>query len=660
LSDHLKVAVLAGLLVFMPLPATAGSDALSPDDIKAAKAALKAVGAEKWRSAHKAAAKAKDPLVAKIVDWFDFIRPETRARFAEISAFITENSHWPYQKRLQRRTEEAMTETTPANVVLSWFETREPASVDGRVRLGAALLAEGYKKRAQRVLRRAWVGGNFGKRQERTFFKRYRKLLRKDDHLKRLERLLWNGRYWASRRMLWRVGAGHRALAEARMALRHRRGNVDRAIARVPAELKDHPGLIYERLRWRRRKGLDMSARDLLSDLPDDLGRPDLWAKERAILARRALQAGHISEAYRIAKDHGLDNGAAFAEAEWLAGWIALRFLGDYEVARNHFSTMYDSVRYPVSRARGAYWVGRTEEALSGHSAAEPWYQTAARYPTTYYGQLATARLKPAGGGFALPPEPKPDAAQVTAFAEHELVRVARILGQIGENKRLKPFILGLSSIETSPGWRALSASLAVELDRPDLAIRVSKLNNRAGRGLVAEGYPVPDVKPLFDRAGKPLVEIPLVLSLVRQESGFFTKARSPAGARGLMQMLPRTAYRTARTLKIPYSRRRLTSDADYNLKLGQAHLATLLKSFDGSYVLALAAYNAGPSRVRKWVNANGDPRDATVNVIDWIEMIPFNETRNYVQRVLENLQVYRLRLAKTKVALTLEGDLRR
>lgn len=659
MSRYLKAAVLAGLLVFSPWAARAQGNALSPEDIRVAKGVFTAIDAEKWKSALRQAEKITNPLLVKAIKWFDYTRQGNRATFAQIAAFMADNPRWPLQKRLQIRAEEAMTEDMSPNVVLSWFETRRPLTADGGIRLGAALLAKGREEEARAVLRRTWIEENFGKHQEEDFFRRYRKMLSKDAHVRRLDRLLWEGRYWASRRMLWRVKPDYRAVAEARLLLRHNRGDVDRAIARVPDSLKNDPGLVYERLRWRRRKGRDLSARELLKDPIDDLGRPEMWARERSILARRALQMGHISEAYRIAKDHGLDSGPRFADAEWLAGWIALRFLRDYEIAADHFVTMFDAVRYPLSRSRAAYWMARSQEALLGYRAAKSWYETAARYPTTYYGQLAAARLKP-GGRFVLPPEPKPDAAQVTVFEADELVQVVRLLGEVGAIDHIRPFILALAAFEDSPGWRALTAYLSREQGRPDLAIRVTKRNNRAGRGLVRAAYPTPDFKPLVKGNGKPLVEIPLVLSIIRQESGFFADAHSPAGARGLMQLLPNTAYKTARRFKLRYSRHRLVSDPDFNVTLGQAHLAELLDTFDGSYVLALTAYNAGPSRVRQWLRTNGDPRDKTVDVIDWIELIPFDETRNYVQRVFENLQMYRLRLGKTQVALTLENDLRR
>ena len=290
---------------------------------------------------------------------------------------------------------------------------------------------------------------------------------------------------------------------------------------------------------------------------------------------------------------------------------------------------------------------------------AGSWYRTAARHPTAYYGQLAAARLRP-GRGLELPPEPEPDASEVDAFEGHELARVVRILSQLDRRDELRPFVLGLGNAKDTPGWRAMTAVLARAHGRPDLAIAVAKKAGRAGRTLVQAAYPLLKAPALAGGSGKSAIEAPLVLAMVRQESAFDPRATSGSGARGLMQLLPHTAYTVARSLKVPYSRSRLTSDSRYNLRLGQAYIAGLVQKYDGSYVLALAAYNAGPSQANRWIRNNGDPRDGAVDVIDWIEMIPFDETRNYIQRVLENLQVYRRRLADKEVVLMLESDLRR
>ena len=647
--------IVAAVLVGGPI---ARAGVLTDGEARLAKAAFQALESGQWKKARRLADRVHDPVFGRIVRWLDFVRQDTNARFRDIAEFIRKNPGWPQRARLRRRAEDAMTAGAPADAVLAWFRERDPVSANGFARYAAALLARGEDVRARAMVRYAWVNGNFGKRQERDFYKRYRKFLTREDHVRRLDRLLWEGSHWPARRMLWKVGADYRALAEARLLLRQMKGNVDRAIARVPDRLKNDPGLVYERLRWRRRKGRDSSARELLPTSPEILVRPEIWWRERSILARRALRDGHVTEAYHLAKDHGVGPGRAFAEAEWLAGWIALRSLGDHKEALDHFVTMFLAVKYPVSLARAAYWAGRAAEAIKDEILAELWYRTATRHPTAYYGQLAAARLHPAQAP-PLPPSIRPTPGEIEAFEGHDLVRAVRILGEIGERDRLRPFVMELGAAFDLPGWRELTTSLAHAQARPDLAVAFAKWARQMAQQVIHAGYPTL-TPPKATKSAVHAVEVPLVLAIIRQESAFAPQAVSPAGARGLMQLLPATARRVAEISRVRYSQRRLTAEPEFNVRLGQAHLAALLKTFKGSYVLALVAYNAGPARVRAWTRANGDPRDPTVDVVDWIEMIPFDETRNYVQRVMENLQVYRARLTDTEVALTLEDDLER
>jgi soluble lytic murein transglycosylase len=638
---------LAGLSAFRPVEARALSEA----DERIYRQAFQAARSGKWSYVKARASKAKDPLLAKTLLWVELSQPQRRAGFAKRAKFVEDNPTWPDLDLLERLAEESMGDDTPDDVVLDWFAKHEATTGHGLMRYGEALKRTGETAKAESVLRQAWVEGDFGLREERTFLARHRKTLRAEDHIARLDRLLWEGRYHSARRMVRRVDKGHQALAEARLRLRRMEGGVDWAIRQVPDELRKDPGLMYERLRWRRRRGRDESAREILEDPPDDLVRPQAWWAQRAIIARRALAAGDISVAYRLAGDHGLTGGAGYVEGEWLAGWIALGFLDDRRVAFEHFTNAHEAAKYPISRARGAYWAGRAAEALREPALAEEWFRRAGQHVTTYHGQLAAAKLEQ-GQGLALPSEPTASAADITTFEGRELVQVVRQLGQIGERRRLKPFILRLQEIAETPGEMALAGDLALKQDRPDLAVRTAKLAIRSGVTLIGQGYPIP-----YELDGEES-ERALLLAVTRQESMFDSQAHSGAGARGLMQIMPGTARTMARRLKVKYSTKKLKSDPAYNLKLGRAYILTLLERYDRSYVLALAAYNAGPARVRRWLRDFGDPRSPDVDAIDWIELIPFSETRDYVHRVLANLQVYRLRLGLTTVAVSLEADL--
>ncbi|NQV20486.1 MAG: lytic transglycosylase domain-containing protein, partial [Rhodospirillales bacterium] len=475
------------------------------------------------------------------------------------------------------------------------------------------------------------------------------------------------GRRQPARRMLDRVGKNWRRLAEARLALRQRSAEVDRKVARVPKDLKDHPGLIYERVRWRRRKKINDSARDLLletgmlgSGALKNTYLEKVWT-ERTIQTRKALAAGEISNAYRLANNHGLTRGAKFAEAEWLAGWIALRYLEDYEPAYRHFTKLYDAVKYPISISRAAYWAARSATARGDNNLAVRWYAEAARYPTTFYGQLAAQRLA-VPAKLVLPDQPTFSTAEKKAFDSLEIVQVVRMLKELEDDRRLNLFILRLYRLDETAPRTALVADLARSLDRPDLAVMVTKRAAQKGMIFASHGYPVINLLEVKGKKkgkanGGP--ETALVLALSRQESAFNPKVVSHAGAHGLMQLMPATARATARMIRVSYSKKRL-SEPDYNTTLGRAHLRSLLDDFEGSYILSLAAYNAGKHRVKKWLKEYGDPRLPEADPIDWVENIPFQETRNYVQRVLENVQIYRQRLAGHDVLLRLEEDLAR
>ncbi len=630
------------------------SSPLTVNDRNLYRRAFDAAKRNRWSEAKRLAAKASNPLPAKVIRWMWMRAPGTSATFGDITTFVTSNADWPGIRKLIRQAEDRLKPSTPDAEVEAWFARHPPQTGWGMVRYAEILLADGKTAEGTAQLRQAWIKGNFTRSREYAVLKRHRKLLRQEDHLARLDRLIWERKRGASRRMLRRVPADHRRLAEARMALMVRAGNVDSAIARVPATLQSNAGLLYERTRWRRRKGLDERARQYLLNPPADLGRPDKWWVERSVLGRKALSAGHITDAYKIVSDHRMNSGAKFAEAEWLAGWIALTFLSDADIALKHFTRLYDNVRYPVSRARGAYWCGRAADVLGRPKLARKWYKKAQLHPTTYYGQLATLRLD-ASGSLELPVDPTPTDVDFQRFVNLELVSVLRHLADIGAKRETRHIALTLNAQARTPGEHTLVAALAAYVGRPDLSVAVAKRSARAGVPLPSYSYP--ELPVLLSQSGP---ENSLVHAVSRQESEFDHRAVSSAGARGLMQLMPATAKRVAKTLRVRYTRSLLISDPRYNAKLGSHYLQTLVNKYDGSYFLALAAYNAGETRVRRWVRQWGDPRSGEIDAVDWIELIPFSETRNYVQRVMEGLQVYRSKLSKQSYALQLNRDLLR
>lgn len=654
-SAALLLAVALAALAPPPARAEVGSDLLSNADRLLYRRAFALARKADWRSAHRKARKAAEPLPGKVLYWLQYRQPGTRAKFDEIAGFIRANPHWPQIERLTRRAEEAMPRGPEHDqAVLDWFNSRPPLSGAGQLRLAEAMMRRQMTADGITWLRHAWINNTFSKREARSIYRRHKKHLRPEDHVARLDRLLWNGWRYSARRLYGLVPTPQRRLAEARVSLMVQGPGVDAKIAAVPAAFRQDPGLAYERLRWRRRKRLDDRAREILLQAPDVLGpKPQKWWFERHVQARKALREGEISLAYRLAGQHGQTSGSvSFAEAEWLAGWIALRFLNDGKAALGHFQRLHEAVRFPVSRARAAYWLGRAHDDLGDGKTARQWWRRAAAHATTYYGQLAVERLGEAEA-WRPPDEPKLDGDAVDAFNRTELVRTVRLLAELGEHEHLRPLLLRLAKAAKTPAQRLLTARLGATVERNELAVRGAKIALRAGTALARAGYPALRGLPAIP------IEPALAHAVARQESEFNAKAVSHAGARGLMQLLPRTARKTAKSLRLQYRRQKLF-EPRYNIRLGAAYLDRLIRAYKGSYIMALAAYNAGPHRVKRWVRDFGDPRNPAVDAIDWVESIGLSETRNYVQRVLENLQIYRRRLATRPVALALLRDLRR
>jgi soluble lytic murein transglycosylase len=608
---------------------------------------FRAVELRDWDRAYALASNLRDPVLTKVVSWARYTTHGERMEFGEVTAFIKANPDWPAMNDLLESAEETLVERIDDDLIIGWFTEHPPRTPKGAIHLANALLAKGRRDDALTLIRKSWVEMNFSAAMERVFYSRFRKHLTADDHKKRIDRLLWDGRSWEARRVLRRIKGGYHFVALARMRLRAYRGGVDWAIRRVPDSMAEDPGLVYERLRWRRRKGRDDEAIAMIEKLPDTLPRPELVWHEQGILARRALRDGKVTLAYSLAAKHRQTEGKSFADAEFLAGFIALRFLKDPKPALDHFTRLFENVNFPVSKARGAYWAGRAARALKREAAARNWFNLAARHVTTFYGQLALAEIAlhpgPAQTVIAQDPDPDPDGTK--AFAACEIVRAAELIAASTDRRDFKVFIRHLVKLAKTPAEHALVSDIALAANRADAAVWAAKDSLKEGVHLIEAGWPRVEL-PQNLRGLEP----GLILALMRQESAFDVDALSWAGARGLMQVMPATARRVAKRLGLPFSRERLLNDPDYNMAIGTAYISQVVEEFSGSYVLALAAYNAGPSRARRWLRRNGDFRKGEVDAIDWIELIPFEQTRDYVQRVIENIVVYRALYANRKM----------
>ncbi len=611
-------------------------------------AAFEEVDAKRFENARRLAERAVNTLPAKVIDWLDLSRDKTTADFDQLAKFINKNPTWPRQRDLLRNAEQAMPADIPDARLLAWFEGRPPVTFEGAMRFAKALKRNGRDEEAAKLLRDVWIRFALARDQEDEFLKNYGDLLRRGDHISRLDRLLWKRRARAARRQARRISSDYVRLAEARLLLAFRRPGVDRAVRRVPGRLREDPGFIYDRARWRRRKGRYKGVVELLDPPMPGAPYPEFWWPLRHWSARTALNNKDYGVAYRLASNHGFTRGLGFAEGEWLAGWVALRFTKEPEKAHGHFMRLFNGVSTPVSRARGAYWAGEAARATGDEDKAASWYQLAANHMSTFYGQLAAKRLgHPITA--ALPRSNAILPGERKQFARKELVQIVRLLGQLEQKYTQKRFLDRLRKLASTASEYALTAELALEQGRPDRALRTAKDARRVGLILPEHLYPLPELPRTdgFDRT--------LLLAVIRQESQFYSEVVSGAGARGLMQLMPATAKRVARKLKIPYRRRKLIDDPAYNMRLGVAYLNQMLERYDGSRLLALAAYNAGPGRVDRWIKRFGDPRKPGVDAVDWGERIPFNETRNYVQRILEAVPIYDLRLANRKVNLPLD-----
>jgi len=608
---------------------------LSPAEASAFTAALKAIDEGRYGDARAMVANFRNPLLIRYVDW-NVLRtaPKTDADFASTWRFLRENGDWPEPEALRRQAEDRIGSDTPASEVSRYFTAFPPLTSAGHMRRLEAAQAVKPDDIA-RLARDTWQNATLRNSDENDFLNRYGHLLTPQDHVARFDRILREGRPQVARELLSKLPPDYQPVASARLAMATRAADAPTVLRGVSAARLNEPTIKLERAQWLRRTGSLDEAKPLMAGPSTNQG--DAWWNERNQLARDLLAAGRPADAYAVSVGHGLAKGVAFAEAEFFAGWIALRHLKKPGEALKHFQTLHDGVGTDISKSRAAYWLARTHEAAGRGKEATDWYTRAAGYGQTFYGQLAARKVPNAGS--KLPIDPVANESDRKSLGGRELVTMARYLGQAGDYERARPFLLQLARNVAAPGETALLAQLAVELKRPDVALTISRRAATNGVTLFDTAFPVVDLGTTGS------IERALALAVTRQESSFNAAAVSTSGALGLMQLLPGTARDVAGRLNLPFIQDKLTRDPAYNVQLGSQYLTEMLQRFGGSYELALAAYNAGPNRVARWLETIGDPRAGKIDMVDWIEMIPFRETRNYVQRIMEGVVVYRDRL---------------
>ena len=622
-------------------------------DFSLAKKAISEMKKGKWPNALKTAKKAKDKSIYNFIQWRHLITKGNQASYYDYKTFISKNEDYPRIGRVKYLAEHKLsTNKVSPKKIIDWYGSSEPLSGFGKMILGESYILTGEKQKGTDLIKEGWITAELNKSELKFYRKKFKKYLNADDYIERADYLAWNNKYWDLKRMLRYLPKDYQLLYTARQLLMSKSYGVDNAISKVPTKFKNDAGLNYDRLKWRRKRGrVDSSVEILLKikNTKDYLVRPDKWWVEREIISRSLIYKKKYALAYKISSNHSMSEGPEFAAAEWMSGWIALSFLNDPLLAKDHFENFYNNVGYPISVARGAYWLGKTYKKLGNKELSNKWFTEASNYLTTYYGQLAFMEINP-NEKFELSEDFEIDKKYRDYFFKKEIVKVIYLLDELNEDKYSKHMLRHLANDNIESGSEILAAELATNINRYDFAIQISKIASYEKRFHNKYNYPIISTPKYIN--GRKIPETAFILSIIRQESEFDLSANSHAGAKGLMQLMPYTAKLVAKQAKLPYSKSRLTTDPEYNINLGSHYIAGLILEYDGAYPYAVAAYNAGPKRVRYWKKINKNPQKGQTNYVDWIELIKFKETRNYVQRVLENYNVYRYILEQKPIPM--------
>ena len=627
-------------------PVSSAAAAVNSKAVAAVSAAFKG----RYSEAGALAEQSGDPAAVKLVELIYLRNNWKEAGYTRIMAFINNAKQWPLNETLLKRAEHAMFfGNVSAQTILNHFANRTPLTPEGQFALARARLASGDREAARSIVSRTWTKVMFDQATESRAASEFGSLLSASDRHNRVWLMIYKQETNAAIRNAKSLSADYQAAARAAQALIRGTAGAEKAYNTLPSAMRQQLALQYALARHYRRTDRETKASQILLKIPSahaEIGDAEAWWVERRLVARMLLKHGKLSSAktaYQLARAHGFSKGEYLVEGEFLAGWIALRFLNDDQSALKHFQRLSDGATTRTDQARAGYWLGRTHSALGNQAAAKAAYREAAKVPTVFYGQLSREKLGLASERIRIP-DGKPSAAAKAKVENDEIMRAFQMTARAGRDGDLNMFVWSISRRFDTFDEMNAAASIVADLGGPAVAVRLAKLSAQRGIDIDYWGYPVKAL-PAWKQIGKP-VELALVFGLSRQESEFDPKAGSGAGARGLMQLMPGTAKIVARQYKLSYAPEKLTGDPAYNVKLGAAHLGDLISDFNGSYILTLAGYNAGPRRPREWVQAFGDPRGGKVDPVDWIEMIPFTETRGYVQKVLQNVHVYRSRLA--------------
>jgi len=613
---------------------------LSDKDFEITKVVFDYVDRKQWRLALSDAQKVQDKTIYTLVNWMYLIDTQSGASFNEYQTFIKNHKDWPRINRIKFLAEHKINfDNNSPTSIIEYFSNNPPLSGFGRLRLAEAFLENNQTEKARNLVKDGFKDAELSKNDLKYFSKIFKKFLTHQDYVLRADYFAYEAKYKDLRDTIEYLNPDYQKLYNARAALFTKR-SADNLISQIPQSLKEDPGLIYDRIKWRRKKARFDDALTLMNQsASDSLMRNQYLAKERLSVGRDKISDKEYKVAYDILKDHRLNEGADYAEIEWHLGWIALSFTNQTDVALNHFLKMNAAVTYPISKARAAYWIGRTYKKLGQASQANSWFRTGSQYGTTFYGQLSHIELNEKR--FSINNNFKFNEDKYEEFKKNNpQAKSVVVLKELNRTRYTKDILRHLGDPEQNRTFEEISMAgvLAQEIERLDFAIQIAKNASYKNLNFLEISYPKIEV-PKQVKSQK-ILDSSVILALIRQESEFDTSANSKVGAKGLMQIMPATAKLLSKVTNVDFSREKLTKDKDYNLALGSYYISDLDDDF-GSHYLAFAAYNAGPHRVEKWIKTYGDPRRKQIDAIDFIELIPFHETRNYVQRVSENINVY-------------------
>ncbi len=586
---------------------------------------------QNWTMAVTLAEDHNNQFLTSYVNWLNFTRPGSNHSFQKLKKFYVNHKHWPKTNIIIEKIESSIDNGLSTNEILSWFDNNKPRTSKGKIDYLEALIKSEKITNKKQLIREIWINSNLTFSQQKYFTKKYSNFWNQDDNWERFNRLIYEGKNLSARRTLNRISGDKRKLGEARLGLSRRVGNVSILIKKVPSYLKNDPGLIYERMRWRRKAKLDTAA-DLLINPPDKIQNVRNWWINSRIIVRRLINKKKFTQAYNILKKHNLPiSSQSGLEAEWLAGWVSFAHLKNYEQAIRHLERVFNNSDNNF-RSKSAYWLALVNiEKKSKNSIINDWLKESSKNRFSFYGQNAALKL----GKFNFKEESLPKKEPTKYKDLFEVVNI--IINSKQSSKKIFPFFEKIFELSSLDEEKYYILERAYNLSDKNI---VGKLSKKLKTPSLKYSYP--EIKEFIPNKFKnSLHTLALIQAIVHQESNFSINAYSSAGARGLMQLMPFTAKKVARDLKIKYYKSRLTRNPQYNILLGTTYINEMLAKFNNSLPLALAAYNAGPGRVKIWLKRYGDPRQNQISYVNWIESIPISETRFYVQKVLSNLRIY-------------------